>query len=564
MKLTKCALVSLITALPLLAQQPAPSAQANGNPQVVPSLKGLVFLSKPEDVAKNGVSAPGVNTSALDMLGADFQQEMAEYLGRPLTLDGLNQITHRVVQYYRQHNHPLVDVVAPPQNVDSGVIQILVTEFRVGQVRVEGNQWFSDRVVAAAVTLQHGDTVDSQQLLNQLDAANTNPFRRVNLVYQPDAQQGYTDLVLQTQDRLPLRVFTGFDNGGTPVTGRSRWELGATWGNALWRDQQLSYQLSTSDNFFTGGMPSEDGRPGGASFVGQSLTWTMPIRSRDSISLTGNYDRSIPNIGQDFGLVGKSWGISSRYNLALRRTSSLIHTASIGYDFRSTNNNLAFGGAQVMRNTVEIDQFVAGYSANLTDHLGSTSLVTNLFFSPGNITPNNTNAAMQPAAGQSGRYFDAAHYTYWRSDLNRLTKLPAHAVWSVRAMGQTSTANLFYTEQLAGGGQEIMRGYDPNALLGDRGFLLSNELRSPSFLSNSERSLGTIQFLTFWDFAHLSSVHDVEGAVNHLNGSSIGIGTRYNLRSNLTAKADYGWQLQHLPNSDNRDQLVSFALVMSY
>jgi hemolysin activation/secretion protein len=93
---------------------------------------------------------------------------------------------------------------------------------------------------------------------------------------------------------------------------------------------------------------------------------------------------------------------------------------------------------------------------------------------------------------------------------------------------------------------------------------MSNELRTPTFQKSGETVLGQIQFLTFWDFAHLSSVHDVPGAVNHLNGSSVGMGVRYNLRSNLTAKADYGWQLQHLPTGDGRDQLVSFGLMMSY
>lgn len=562
-------------ALPGVAQEhagsaPKPSATPSqavrqvGSQKVVPSLKGLVFLSKSEDLQKNGSATPGISSGAVKMLdNADFRAQMSERLGYPLTFDGLNEITHSVVAYYRQHNHPLVDAVVPSQSVQSGVIQVIVTEYKVGQVRLEGNRWFSDSIVTAPFSLHHGDTVDSAELINELDAANTNPFRRVNLVYQPSAQPGYTDVVLQTQDRLPIRVFTGFDNSGTPITGRSRWDMGATWGNALWHDEQLSYQLSTSDDFFTG-RSAAPGTPGGASFVGQFLTWSMPIRGRDSISLAGNYDRSVPSVGQDFGLLGKSWGASLRYNLALRRTSSFIQTASAGYDFKSTNNNLAFGGTQVMRNNAEVDQFAAGYSASLTDKWGSTSLNTNLFFSPGNISPNNTDGDFQPAVGQSGRAMASAHYTYWRSDLNRLTKLPAHAIWSMRVLGQTSTANLLYTEQLAGGGPDIMRGYDPNALLGDEGLIVSNELRSPVFQKTGETALGGMQVVTFWDFAHLTSVHDVPNAVNHLNGSSVGMGLRYNLRANITAKADYGLQLQHLPTADSRDHLVSFALTTSY
>lgn len=564
--LTRLALAAALIALPALAQEHAAKAPADGKQEAVPSLKGLVFVAKADDVAKNGVSTPGVNTSAVALLGDDFQQQMAQYLNHPLTFDGLNEITHRVVTYYREHNHPLVDAVAPAQNIESGVIQIVVTEFRVGQIRAQGNKWFSDRIVTSPLTLHHGDTVDSQQLINQLDAANTNPFRRVNLVYQPAAQPGYTDLVLQTQDRLPLRVFTGFDNNGTPVTGRNRWEMGATWGNALWHDQQLSYQFSASTNFFTG-RDHAPGEPGGASFVGHSLTWSMPVRGRDSISIFGSYDRSVPNLGQDFGLVGLSGQASFRYSLALRRTGSLIHTLQVGYDFKTTNNNLDFGGTQVSRTNAEIDQFPLIYAANRTDKQGSTALTTSLVYSPGNFTPENTKAAFQPADGQSGRAYASARYVYWRTDATRLTKLPAGSVWALRVMGQTSNRNLLYTEQLAGGGPEVLRGYDPNAVLGDQGIVVSNELRSPAFHKTSGESaawMGNLQVLGFWDWAHLSSVQDVAGAANHLNASSTGMGLRYNLRSNLTAKFDYGWQLQHLPNAGNRDQLLNFSLITSY
>ena len=61
---------------------------------------------------------------------------------------------------------------------------------------------------------------------------------------------GATDLVLQTNDRFPFRFAAGYANNGPPVTGRDRWSLGVTWGNAFWLDQQLSYQFMSSDDFW--------------------------------------------------------------------------------------------------------------------------------------------------------------------------------------------------------------------------------------------------------------------------------------------------------------------------
>jgi hemolysin activation/secretion protein len=211
---------------------------------IVPSLKGLVFLSSPKDFHKSGVTAVGVSLGAVPLINQTaFHDALTACIGQPLTLRGLHEITSKISAFYKKANHPLVDVVAPEQDVSSGVIQIVINEFRVGEVRVQGNRWFSDGVISAPISLQHGDTIDTDKLLNQISSANANQFRRVNLVYEPSAQPGYTDLVLNTQDRFPVTVYAGFDNSGTAVTGRSRENLGATWGNAFWHDQTISYQF---------------------------------------------------------------------------------------------------------------------------------------------------------------------------------------------------------------------------------------------------------------------------------------------------------------------------------
>jgi hemolysin activation/secretion protein len=270
----------------VLPSSPAERSPHGGNAVVVPALKGLVFVSSSEAIQPAGVNTSGISFTNVPMLNqAGFREQLESNLGKPLTLDRLNEITRMVVAFYREHNHPLVDVVVPEQDVQSGTIQIVVTEFRVGRIRAEGNKWFSSRLVKAPLTFNHGDTVDTRQLLGALDSANANPFRRVNLVYEPSVERGYTDLVLQTQDRFPVRVYSGYDNGGTPVTGRGRWSLGVNWGNALWHDQQLSYQFTSSTNFASS---HSSGEPGGPSFVAHSVSWTMPLAWRDSITILGS------------------------------------------------------------------------------------------------------------------------------------------------------------------------------------------------------------------------------------------------------------------------------------
>ena len=534
------------------------TVQHSGSSVVTPELKGLVFLPSVAALLPNGASTTGIVTTGIAMLDTQsFREQVKPYLGKSLSLAGLKEITKTVVTFYNAHNHPLVDAVVPEQDVQSGVIQIIVTEFRVGTIRAKGNRWFSSSIIEAPLTLHHGDTIDTSRILSALDAANSNPFRRVNLIYEPSQQPGYTDLVLQTQDRWPLRFYSGFDNSGTAATGHTHWNAGATWGNAFGLDQQLTYQFSSSSDLYLGSSRSP-GQPGGPSFMSHGLVWSMPLSFGDSISVFGNLQRAVPNIGPDLGLVGLSSQASIRYNHALPRTRNFVESVQVGYDFKTTNNDLAFGGVSVLSNSVDIDQFPLSYSASLTDRWGVDSSATTLVYSPGSLTANNNARAF----ASSGIGQPSSHYFYLREDFTRLTKLPLGAVWSSRLLAQKSNAGLLYTEQIIAGGPELLRGYQPNSVMGEEGVILSNELRTPPFRQMGERNIGQLQFLGFWDYGALHSKEDGFGYGGNLTASSIGTGLRYSLRNNVNVKFDYGWQLRSLPGVPGGGHMANVGLIL--
>jgi hemolysin activation/secretion protein len=537
-------------------------SRPDGAALVTPTLKGLVFISDPSALRPNGIDTVGVVTTGIDMLSRpSFRNLLTPFLGKPVTFDGLTQITHTVIVYYTSHKYPLVNVVVPEQDVQNGVIQVVVTEFRVGSIRTKGNRWFPSSMVAAPLTLHHGDTINSARLLSELDAANANPFRHVNLVYEPAPQPGYTDLVLQTEDRFPLRFFSGFDNSGTAATGHNRWNAGVTWGDAFGLDQQMTYQFSSSSDLYLGSSRGP-GSSGGPAFASHSLAWSMPLSFGDSVSVFGDYERTVPNIGPDLDLIGLNGQASIRYNHALPRTADFVQSLQAGYDFKTTNNNLNFSGVAILASSVEIDQFPVSYSANLTDRWGVSSSSTTLVYSPGALTPNNTASAFQSAGSTLGIGLASNRYLYLKEDFSRLTKLPYGVVWSTRVVAQASNASLLYTEQLVGGGPDLLRGYPTNSILGDDGIIMSNELRAPSLRRAFGQSIGRLQFLGFWDYGSLRPNKAIEGYDGNVDASSIGAGLRYGLRRNITAKFDYGWQLRSLPGIPGGGHLANIALVV--
>ena len=133
-------------------------------------------------------------------------------------------------------------------------------------------------------------------------------------------------------------------------------------------------------------------------------------------------ETSMPNVGLDFGFHGRNAQASIRYSIGLHRNHSFVESLQFGYDFKTTKNNLTFGGTEVSKTNSEIHQFLT-YAANLTDRMRSSSFDTSLVYSPAGITPN-TSAAFQPTNGQSGIPGASAHYIYWRANFARLNKLP--------------------------------------------------------------------------------------------------------------------------------------------
>jgi hemolysin activation/secretion protein len=538
------------------AQPPLPASDA----VVVQDLKGLAFL--PGMAAFKSAGLPtgtaGISAAGLPLLGlAGFTEQISPYLGRPASFATLNAIARAVSDWYRRHDHPFVFVNIPPQNVSAGVIQIVVTEYRIETVKVSGNKWFSSSLIEKESGFAAGQALDLDSVRSSLAWLNSNPFRSVNAEFAPGHAPGTTDITLATQDRLPLNVYSGFDNQGVPSLGRAEWNLGGSWGNLFGLDQILAYQFTRSVS----------GR-----YNAHSLSWTIPLPWRDKLLVFGSYARERPDLGADgayFNETGHSGQASLRYvhtlpTLVLGERTRLSEDVQIGYDFKTTDNNLEFGGQQVFAARADIHQFPLIYDATLTDPLGQTELQNQLVLSPGDLSGTNNKTAFETLVPGS-----SARYAYNRIGLTRTTFLPRGFSWTARILGQVSSRNLMYSEQLGLGGQGSVRGYYTDTALGSKGVLVSNELRTPAF------SLGRIanlhlpvpdaeQFGVFWDYGHVSQVTPIENAVNEADLSSVGLDLRADIGRYANLVLDVGWRLRAAPDSRARGGFVDVSLTMRY
>ncbi len=535
---------------------PVPKAKADGE-VLLPKLKGLVFVAKPEQVVKEGIHRKGVVIEDVPVPDEKAFTALAQkYIGGRMTRGDLNKLIAQIILYYRRHDRPVVDVIVPEQDIATGTVQLIVLEGRVEQVTVTGNRWFSSKEIRDGVTLQPGDVIRASELQDDLDWLNSNPFHTTDVIYHPGTSLGATDLQLQTQDRFPARFYGGYEDSGNTATGFDRYEVGFNWGDAfhLGWGQQLNYQYTTS---------------GSDSFNAQSGSYVIPLPWRNTLTFFGSYTDTKGDIPPLIGINGRSYQISARYNVPLPtvriQSAGIVYQESIsgGFDYKYNKDALEFGSLPAGGTLYSVQQFVINYNGAETDPYGQTTVDDTTYISPGNWTGDNNDANFNGA-----HTLATSDYVYNNLALERLTRLPGD--WSVilRATLQFSNGNLAPSEQLEFGGYNTVRGYDDDEVNTDEGFIFNTELRTPTIslgeLAGLPAFRDQLQFLAFWDYGAAHNHTLLPGEAYETPLSSLGAGLRYSINTYLSVRFDYGFQLLDTGFDNRHGGRGDVGVVLSY
>jgi len=520
---------------------------------LVNRLQGVFILSDPKQVRPEGVSSqrtiePGNVAFAKR---PDFESAIEPYLGKPVTMKDLNQMTRSIVAYYRDHDRPVVNVYVPQQSISSGFVQIVVVESRVEKVDATGAHWFSNDMLRTEVHLRPGEPISGSQIRKDLNWINRNPFLQSDILMAPGDAPGTTDLLLRTQDRFPVRFYTGYEDSGNDLTGNDRILAGFNYGNLFGLGQQLSYQFTTATDTHA--------------FSAHAGTYIIPLPWQHQLTFFGSYSSSNADMPSSaFSTGGINWQISMRYEVPLPGTDHFTESIIGGFDFKRSNNDLIFGGTSVSHTFADTDQFVIAYQASYLDDYGSTSASATAYLSPGGLAGNNDDADYQTQRGGA-----KASYTYGQFTVNRVTRLPMDFSWTVRGELQKSDANLLPSEELGLGGYATVRGYEEREANGDDGFLVSTELAAPplslAHLFGVKEIKDQLQLLAFADYGG-TSLHQATAADVNPNVNLLGVGPalRYVITPYLSLRFDYGFQLLNTGFGDGEHSRGHLGVLLSY
>jgi hemolysin activation/secretion protein len=511
-------LTQLCTPYPAVAEQDRPTLR--------------LLILRPDTQPAEPTRANGIDDVSVPILATPAGRAVTTtFSGHAIDDALLTEIQARLREYYSSIGHPFVEISIPAQDVAAGILRVNIIETKLGQIKVEGNRWFSDRQYTGAIRTHPGDPIDTKSLTSDTNWLNRDPHRQATIALGPSGRPGAYDLTVRAKDRLPLDITLAADNTGTTDTGMYRLGIGVDWSNALWRGDDLSYGFLTS--------------PDQLRLLEHVLTYRAYLPWRDFLTISGivadtkghQFDSS-----NGTSVNGHTAIVSLRYSMPLPPAGDFSHQIDFGYDFKSTDSNILSGGASVFPTTSELDQFVVAYGFRDADRLGATGLTMTLVGSPGNITPRNTQSAL--ATQQVGA---TASYVYGRLSLDRLTNLPFDMVHSTRLTAQHSSDILLPSEQLVFGGIQSIRGFMELGATRDTGVIMQNELRLPPIEPNLGYGSGdskTITPFVFLDFGVGRNHLNLDGVRRSwLEMMSVGPGLTWALTPNAMLRLNWGFPI---------------------
>lgn len=382
----------------------------------------------------------------------DFKNAYSEYIGKEVAWSDIEAIVEKIKDVYKKKGYLTTVVYIPEQDIAGGEIEIKILEGRVGEITVEGNKWFSEKLIKKYFHTKKNEILNAFKLQKDLLRLNQNSDLEVRAVIGPGEEPGLLNVVLKVSEKFPYHAGAGFDNQGTRLVGKLRTSISG-------RSSNLS---GNNDSLFVNTLWS-------ALSQGNFASYTLPI------------DTYGTKVGMDFvvfdSLLGqeyKGFQITGNTQIYTPKVSAEMHlsedfqaTGEAGMDIKSIKR-------WVQGNKSSDDQLRMPYaSLNFTkiDSLfggGQTSLTTKFIFSTSEFL-----GASRHDHGSASRLGTGGFFFQYLQSLRRVQRMPFDSYASIRTQFMNATATLPSSEQIQFGGAYTVRGYPEGDYSADYGASLN-------------------------------------------------------------------------------------------
>jgi hemolysin activation/secretion protein len=488
------------------------------------------------------------------------QDLVAPFVGSHKNYGDVQKALEALEGEFRRLGYGTVQVYVPEQELTSGVVKLQVSEGVVGKVVITGNKYFNDENVRASLPdLKEGTAPNMRQLSENIQLSNESPAKQIEVTLGTSEEEGKVDARVEVKEERPERFYVTLDNTGTKGSGKHR--MGVSYQNA---------NIGNSDQVLTLAYTTAVDPPGGMKILGNrinpmqdgdgvkvdifSIGYRLPLYSiGDSIDFiygnsSSNSPANSPNLGSGLAINGKGEVFGLRYNHIFARAGEFTSKLVFGYDYKYMNSRCTvagvptpFGGAGCTPYTLRpVSATYSGQWQKPGEVIDfNVGAVHNLFPMGSEFTF----APAAPAAGGTDHYSAASGYrTKDEFSVLRFGGGYTSAVageWLLRlaASGQHANNALPAGERLGLAGSTAVRGFLERAVVADRGYFTNIEVYSPDIATKLGLE-GNLKLLAFYDSAQGFNLDPPVGQTQKVNIASMGIGLRYNIKKDVSARFD--------------------------
>jgi hemolysin activation/secretion protein len=455
------------------------------------------------------------------------------------TLKDLVAARDLIISAYRDAGYLLVDVGLPASIATDGIVTLSVVETTLQNIRLSGNQRFSDANMRRQLPgLIDGTPPNVTELTRNLFVANDNPARHVTVNFTTPTK-GIVDADVQVQESNPLMFALIVDSSGIREIGRTLLSVGIRHANVFDRSHILDASYRTSPAY-----------PDNVKVA--NLTYQIPLPALAArLQLSARYgDIDAGHVLNAFDVAGKFKQATINYHHDLKRDTVSRHGLDISLADKRYQPSVVFFGTNLFTDVNARPLGIAyQYSARHASHefAFDLSYFRNLVVGSGN----------DDATYEASRTNARADWEKYR--LNATYQYRWSGGWQARvhAIAQYSSEPLVDFERLFVGGLDTLRGLIQGELFGDRGYLANVELYTP-MLANAHR------FLVFIDSGRVSRVNVQPGDLSGDGATTWGVGWRYVRGKKAEMSLDWARVEKGTTLTPQGDNALNFRMVTRF
>jgi hemolysin activation/secretion protein len=477
----------------------------------------VIFLS-----ASGGAMAQGEPSAKFDiyeyrvegnslLAAGSIEQAVEAHMGEGRTLKDVESARAALEKRYHDAGYLTVLVSIPEQSVDSGVVDLQVTEATVSRLRVVGAQYHLPSMIKAQIEeVAEGKVPNFVALQKSLSDVNRAADIKVAPVLKPGKAPGTVEVQLDVDDQLPLHGNVELTNRQSPNTTAARLGASVRYDNLWQRGHSIGVTLQTSPQ------NTQETR-----VVALNYLWPMDHAGDALILYAVKSNSKFATLynSPGLGLLGNTQIAGLRYALLLDGAPDYVQSMTVGVDHKDVQQTLNLSGLSADSPRVRYAPVSMSYRGVwVNDQPQPTTLDISAILGLRGLL-GNSEAAFDAKRGGASANFTALRSTFQSfRDLGR---------WSLASKfdGQLASGPLLPSEQFVGGGADSVRGYLEGERSGDQAVRVSFELSGPAVKVQMLKTDWRLTALTFLDAARLLTKQAGAGqlAATSLAGAGAGL-----------------------------------------